>query len=87
MAFVLGVANALVFVPSNTLLQEKTDAHYRGKIYGALNALVGVFSLVPVVVIGELADIYGVGIVLTMLGMIIAAIGVIHLLFSIKKGR
>ena len=42
-AFVLGLANAFVFVPSNTMLLEKTSDEFRGKIYGVLNALVGIF--------------------------------------------
>src|SRR5438270_700159 len=41
LAFLLGGANALVFVPANTLIQEKTTDEIRGKIYGMLNTLVG----------------------------------------------
>ena len=51
-AFVLGLANAFVFVPSNTMLLEKTSDEFRGKIYGVLNALVGIFSLVPIILAG-----------------------------------
>lgn len=68
LAFLLGLANALTFVPSNTLIQEKTSENLRGKVYGALNALVGVFSIIPILAVGGLADIVGVGTVLTGLG-------------------
>src|SRR5882672_1900879 len=37
LAFILGVANSLVFVPANTRLQESTTDEMRGKIYGFLN--------------------------------------------------
>lgn len=68
-AFILGVANALTFVPTNTLIQEKTSDAFRGKVYGALNALVGVFSIIPIVAVGGLADIIGVGSVLVGIGL------------------
>lgn len=85
-AFVLGTANSYIFVPSNTLLQERTHETYRGKVYGALNALIGVFSLVPVVIVGELADFYGIEVVLTGLGILIASVGILQLLiFGNKK--
>lgn len=76
LAFALGLANAFVFVPSNTILQEKTSDEFRGKVYGALNALIGVVSLLPVIIVGELADIFGVGRVLTGLGIVLAGIAV-----------
>lgn len=84
LAFLLGFANALVFVPSNTLLQEKTTDEFRGKAYGALNALVGTFSLIPIVIVGELADILGVGKVITSIGIILLSIGIMRLLFQLK---
>ena len=84
LAFLLGFANALVFVPSNTLLQEKTTDEFRGKAYGALSALVGVFSLIPIVIVGELADVFGVGKVITGIGIILIFIGVLRLLFRLK---
>lgn len=85
LAFLLGFANALVFVPSNTLLQEKTTDEFRGKAYGALNALVGVFSLIPIVIVGELADMFGVGSVITTIGIILVFIGLLRFLLSRLK--
>lgn len=85
LAFILGVANSFVFVPSNTLLQEKTKPEYRGKIYGALNALVGVSSLLPVIIIGELADLFGVSVVLVWIGIAIVVTGVINIIYSFIK--
>jgi MFS family permease len=79
LAFILGIAIALIFVPSNTLIQEKTSDDLRGKIYGTLNSVVSLCSILPVVVVGSLADIFGVGIVLTSVGLSIAGIALIHM--------
>jgi len=77
-AFVLGFANSLVFVPANTLLQEKTSEKFRGKVYGFLNTFIGVLSLLPVIVVGGLADIIGVGAVITGIGIFLFLIGLIR---------
>lgn len=75
LALVLGIANAFVFVPSNTILQEETSDEMRGKVYGALNSLIGIFSLAPVLIVGGLADVFGVSHVLTGIGVILFLIG------------
>ncbi len=85
-AFVFGIANALVFVPSNTLLQEKVADEFRGKVYGLLNALVGVSSLLPIILVGGFADLLGVSHVLTGIGVIVIIIGLFRISFT-KRGR
>ena len=78
MAIMIGFAFALVFVPSNTLLQEETTDEQRGKIYGSLNTLVGTVSLIPVLGVGFLADIIGVARVITLVGLTIIAISLLR---------
>lgn len=81
-AFLLGFANALIFIPSNTLIQEHSTDQIRGKIYGALNTISALLSLVPIIVVGSLADIFGVGTVLCVIGFVIGLIGVIRLIIT-----
>lgn len=82
-AFILGLANAFVFVPSNTILQEKTSDEFRGKIYGALNALVGIFSLIPILAVGGLSDFFGVDKVIIGISVSLFLIGISRVLFEI----
>lgn len=82
-AFILGIANALVFVPSNTILQEKTADESRGKIYGVLNAVVGVFSLVPLIVVGGLSDLVGIPAVIIGIGVLLFVVGLTR--FTLHK--
>lgn len=81
LAFILGVANALVFVPSNAILQEKTSGELRGKIYGVLNTLVGISSLIPVIMVGSLADIFGVSSVISGIGILLILLGLYRMAF------
>ncbi len=82
LAFLSGVANALIFVPSNTLIQEETSDEVRGKIYGALNAMIALLSLVPIIAVGSLADIFGIGVVLLIIAISVIIIGVARLFIS-----
>ncbi|HEX8965247.1 MAG TPA: MFS transporter [Patescibacteria group bacterium] len=81
LAFGLGFSNSFIFVPSNTLIQEQTSDAVRGKIYGALNTAASLISLIPVIIVGSLADLFGVGTVLTVLAIIIAIIGLFRSIF------
>jgi MFS family permease len=74
LAFILGFATAFIFVPANTILQEETSDESRGKIYGILNSLIGITSIVPVLLVGGLADIFGVKSVITIIGIAVLAI-------------
>jgi MFS family permease len=75
LATILGIANAFVFVTANTILQEKTTDDVRGKMYGFLNSVVGILSLIPIIVAGGLSDLIGVGIVITGLGVCLLLLG------------
>lgn len=82
LAFILGLANAFIFVPSNTILQEQTSDEFRGKIYGVLNAMVGVFSLLPILIAGGLADFFGVDKVIIGIGVILLGFGLSRVMFE-----
>ncbi len=75
LAFILGVANSLVFVPSNTILQQKTSEELRGKIYGFLSTIIGLLSLVPIILVGGLSDLIGVGSVVIGIGVSLITLG------------
>lgn len=80
LAFLAGIGNAFIFIPAQTIIQEKIPENFRSKIYGLLFALIGLFSLFPLLLAGGLADSLGVSFVLTLLGGIIIFTGVVHLL-------
>ena len=87
LAFFIGIANALIFVPSNALLQEVTSDEMRGKIYGTLNALVALASLFPVILAGSLADVFGVNSVLITLAVVMGMIGIWRLILDRNNSK
>lgn len=78
--FLLGVANSLLDVPSNTLLQKEAEGDMRGRVYGILSASVGGAGILPVILSGVLADIIGVGTVIFLLGILVSAFGIVRIL-------
>lgn len=81
-ATVAGFANSLIFIPSNAVLQTETSERMRGRIYGFLNALIGAVSLLPVALAGGIADLLGVGSVITFVGVLMLILGAGFLLFD-----
>lgn len=59
LAFLIGCAYAIVAISAQTQLQEDLPEEVRGRVFGILNMLVSVASLLPIVVVGPIADIVG----------------------------
>lgn len=78
LAFLAGFSNALIFVPSQAIIQETTPANFRSKIYGLLFAFIGVFSLIPIIIAGTVADTAGVGGVFIGIGVVIIVVGAVR---------
>ena len=85
LAFILGFGAALIFIPANTILQEETSDEFRGKVYGALSTLVGLFSVLPIILAGSLADLIGVRGVLTIIGVVVLFIAGYRIFFVKEK--
>lgn len=76
----LGVGNALVDVPSQTVLQEEVQDQLRGKVYGILGSFITAGATVPVLLATALADHFGVGKVLLSVGFVLLVVS-----FSLGK--
>lgn len=58
-AFLTGLAMASIVIPSQTVLQENTPEHDRGKVFAVLGILMSAVSIIPVVFAGVMSDIFG----------------------------
>lgn len=84
-AALLGVANAVTVIPANTTLQEGTPDDLRGRVFAVLNALGNIGSTLPVLVVGVLADLMGVGRLMLLIGVGVTAIGLLSLLPAVRR--
>jgi len=83
LAFIIGFAISLVFIPSNATIQIETNEEMRGRMYGLLGSLIGAVSFLPVVLAGGLADLLGVGLVITGVGILLVVLSICYV-FLIK---
>ncbi len=83
LAFIIGFAISLVFIPSNATIQIETNEEMRGRMYGLLSSLIGAVSFLPVILAGGIADVLGVGAVITGVGILMVILSICYL-FVIK---
>lgn len=60
LALIVGVGFGLVQVPGQTILAEQAPAHMRGKVFAVQLTLGSLVSIAPLVLLGGLADLFGV---------------------------
>jgi MFS family permease len=75
-ASLLGMANAFVLVPSQTLLQERSHERIRARVYATFYAISNSVSFVPIFFAAASADLFGVTEVLTAVAIIVGLLGI-----------
>src|SRR5207237_8091881 len=78
--FIGGVEFGMLFIPAFTVLQEKTEAELRGRIFGAMFTVVNAAVAIPILLAGGLADLFGVTRVIFGMGTLLVASGAISAL-------
>jgi MFS family permease len=76
LAVLAGFAFVAVIVPSQTLLQERALPEVRGRLFAVQMVLGNVASVLPLLLLGELADLIGAGRALLMVGLLVIGAGV-----------
>jgi hypothetical protein len=71
----MGFCYALLNTPAQTTLHERTPAAMRGRVIAAQMVLANGVALIPLVVIGGIADLYGVSSVVLAIGGLVAVAG------------
>lgn len=72
----LGVANAFILIPSQTLLQRATPQDRVARVFSASLAVTNILSFAPVLFAGAIADVIGVVKVLAGIGVLLAIVGI-----------
>jgi MFS family permease len=78
-AFLAGVAYAVVAIPSQAQLQEDLPEDVRGRVFGVLNMLVSIASFVPIIIVGPISDQVGSTTVIVACGVLILLSGILSI--------
>lgn len=84
-AFTAGVANACIFIPTQTIVQSSVEEKYLSKIYGLLFAVVGVMAFLPIILAGVFADVLGVRAVLMGIALLLLSIGFLKIFLGKRR--
>ena len=80
----MGFAYALVNAPAQTVLHERAPAEMRGRVFAAQVVLANAVGILPLIVAGSVADIYGVSPVLFAIAAVMATIAGFSVYFEAK---
>nr|WP_290666525.1 MFS transporter [Ardenticatena sp.] len=68
-SFFLGGGFAMVGIPSQTMLQERTTPHIRGRVFAAQFMAANIVGMPPMLLAGWLADRFGIPTVAVLMGL------------------
>jgi len=75
----VGIAGAMIDIPVSTLVQESVDEEMRGKVFGLQGMLVYLATLLPMIIVGPLADLWGAAVMIAVLGVSLALLAFLKL--------
>ena len=81
--FVAGMGYAAVAIPAQTELQEEIPQAVRGRVFGILNMLVSIGSLLPIIVVGFISEAIGTMPVLLFAASVILLVGIVS---AVRRG-
>ncbi len=88
-AFLAGVCYGIVAISAQVQLQEDIPAEGRGRVFGVLNMLISVASILPIIIVGPIADLVGVTVVILSVAAMVFISGLVSIFVRgpIKPGE
>ncbi len=74
-AILLGVCNAFILVPSQTMLQERSHESVRARVYATFFTISNTVAFVPIFFAAAFADLFGVVNVLLIVALLVGGFG------------
>jgi MFS family permease len=78
-AFVAGIAYGIVAISAQVQLQEDIPPDVRGRVFGVLNMLISVASILPIIIVGPIADLVGTTAVILTVAALVFISGMISI--------
>ena len=81
----LGFFYAMVNAPAQTVLHERAPPEMRGRVFGAQLALASMTAIIPLLLVGAVADLYGVSAVLLAIAVVAATVAALSILLPRRR--
>jgi hypothetical protein len=79
-ATVLGICNAFILVPSQTMLQERSNEAVRARVYATFFTISNSVAFIPIFFAAAAADLFGVVNVLLVVAALVGGLGIAGLI-------
>ncbi|MBI2781739.1 MAG: MFS transporter [Chloroflexi bacterium] len=88
-AFLAGICYGIVAISAQVQLQEDIPPDGRGRVFGVLNMLISVASILPIIVVGQIADWFGTTVVILSVAAFVFVSGIVSMILRgpIKEGE
>lgn len=86
-AAILGICNAYILVPSQTMLQERSHEAIRARVYGTFFTISNSVAFVPIFFAAAAADLFGVVNVLLVMAIAVGGLGLGQILHTRQSAR
>ena len=83
----LGICNAFILVPAQTVLQERSHDDIRARVYATFFTISNTVSFVPIFFAAAFADLFGVVQILSTVGLLLAALGISAIVHDRANGH
>ena len=77
----------MVNAPAQTVLHERAPAEIRGRVFAAQVVLANAVGILPLIVAGSVADIFGVTPVLFIIAVALGSIAGVSIYLETRSGR
>jgi len=82
-AFLAGICYGIVAISAQVQLQEDIPPDGRGRVFGVLNMLISVASILPIIIVGPISDLVGTTAVILFVAALVTVSGVYSM---VKRG-
>jgi MFS family permease len=79
-AAILGICNAFILVPSQTMLQERSNEAVRARVYATFFTISNSVAFIPIFFAAAAADLFGVENVLLVVAALVGGLGIVSLI-------
>jgi MFS family permease len=78
-AFLAGICYGIVAISAQVQLQEDIPPDGRGRVFGVLNMLISVASILPIIVVGQISDLVGTTAVIFGVAALVFVSGIVSI--------
>ncbi len=86
-AFWIGATIALINIPAQTIVQERSTDAVRGRVYAVQFTLSSALGIPPMLFVGTLADLLGIPRVTVIIAIVLVGIGIVNLVWTVSTSR